>query len=157
MLERIKYPIANVKLFNVHRHISESDLDVSKPIKEQRRHGVFVEVYNKPIIAKTGLDLVWGVGNHRISRAALTSSNLIIKMKNFITGQRVAVAYDCGIIGAHWADADPCFCVERRIKGRRDRRSKFNLEHNLTCQHHNISVESVLAECKMHESDPIVF
>jgi len=64
---------------------------------------------------------------------------------------------DCDIIGTHWANADPCFCVDRRIKGRRDRQSKFNLKYKFTYQHHNISEESVLAECKMHENDPQVF
>jgi len=156
MLERIKYPVVNVKLFNVYRHISEGDLDVSKPVKEQRRHGVFVKMYNKPIIVKTGLDLIWGVGNHKISSLHFYNKARYI-MANFITRRRLAIAYDCGIIGAHWVNADPCFCVERRIKGRRDRQSKFNLERGLTAQHHNISAESVLAECKMHENDPIVF
>jgi hypothetical protein len=64
---------------------------------------------------------------------------------------------DCGIIGAHWVNADPCFCVERRMKNRRDRQSKFNLENKLTFQDHFITEESVLAECKAHENDPEVF
>ena len=159
-LESLKFPVVNVKLFDVYRHISESDLDPNKPAREQRSHGVFVEIYNKPIIAKAELDIEWRIGNHSIMRRDLKHADrkiIIKKLKNYVVNQRFAVAYDCGVIGAHWANADSCFCVERRIKGRRDRQSKVNLEHKFTYQHHNISEESVLAECKMHENDPKVF
>ncbi len=157
VLEKLTIPVANVKLFNVYRHYSEKDLDPNKPIKEQRRHGFLDERYNKPIIVKPGLDIFWGVGNHTINKPSGTSAYFLGKMKKIIFRKRFIEAHDCGIIGAHWANADPCFCVERRIKGRRDRQSHFNLKHNLTYQHHNIRVEDVLAECKMHEKDPVVF
>jgi hypothetical protein len=156
-LDEIKDPIVSVKLYNVYRHASEGDLDTDKPIQEQRRHGCFEKMYNKPIIANTGLDIVWGPGNHTINRTPRSLSNLPTKTLNYLTGQRCAVAIDCGIIGAHWANADPCFCVDRRVKGRRDRQSKYNLEHKLTVHCHNITEESVLAECIMHENEMAVF
>jgi hypothetical protein len=150
-------PIVNVKLFHVYRHVTESDLDINKPIKEQRRHGFFEKIYNKPIIVKTGLDLLWGPGNHTITRTPFSAAKIPVKAMNYITGKRYAVAVDRGIVGAHWANADPCFCVQRRIKGRRDRQSKYNLEHKLTVQHHNITEETVKAECQKHEKELMVF
>jgi hypothetical protein len=156
-VEAIKHPIINVKLYNVYRHTSESDLDVNKPIKDQRRHGYFEKMYNKPIIVNTCLDILWGPGNHTITRTPRSLSNLHKKTKNIITGQRCATAVDCNIIGAHWANADPCFCVDRRVKGRRDRQSKYNLEHHLTVHCHNITEESVLAECIIHENELMIF
>jgi hypothetical protein len=157
MLKKINYPVVYVKLFNVFRHKSEGDLDINKPIKDQRRHGFYEDVYHKPIIAKSGLDLLWGLGNHNITRTPRSPKNLPIKIKQIVTGQREAKAFDCGIIGAHWSNADPVFCIDRRVRGRRDRQSKSNLEHGYTYQHHHITEESVLAECKQHENDPLVF
>jgi hypothetical protein len=55
--------------------------------------------------------------------------------------------------GSHWAMADPCFCIERRCKGRRDRQSKFNLDNQMTVQNHGITEEQVMAECEAHLHD----
>jgi hypothetical protein len=156
-LEELAPSIVNVKLFHVFRHTTESDLDVSKPVREQRRHGFFEKIYNKPIIVKAGLDILWGPGNHTVTRSPFKIGNAHVKAKNYVTGQRYATHVDCGISGAHWANADPCFCVDRRVKGRRDRQSKYNLQHNLTVQHHNITEETVIAECLVHERELEVF
>lgn len=156
-IENLTHPIINVKLFDVYRHKSESDLDVNKPVVTLRRHGVFVEGYNKPIIVKTGLDIEWCVGNHAVMRPKLSSKNIFQRVQNILLNQHHPTSYNCNIVGAHWANADPCFCVERRVKNRRDRQSQHNLTHGLTVQHQNITEENVLAESKRHDKDPEVF
>jgi hypothetical protein len=131
-------PIASrVKLYNVYRHVTESDLDIDKPIAEQRRHGHFdAAFYHKPIIVKPRLSIKWTLGNHHL------------------TGCEIR---DFGFVGAHWANADLCFCLERRMKNRKARQSKYNLERGLTWQHHHCTEESIRQECKAHENDPQVF
>lgn len=156
-LKRIGAHVVSVKLFNVYRHRSEKDLDVHKSIKLQRRHGYLDPSYNKPIIVKPKLDILWGVGNHTVLRVQRILRNPPLKIIHAILGQRAIVPTDCGVIGAHWANADPCFCVERRVKDRRDRQSKNNLVRGLTIQHQHITAESVLAECAKHADDSAVF
>lgn len=132
------YDVYPVRLYNVYRHKDEIDLSIKMPTREQRRHGVFDSRYNKPIIVRTGLEVAWGVGNHTLVGTARRFSSK-------------------GIKGAHWAMADPCFCVERRVKNRRDRQSQVNLEQGLTIQHHNITEEDVLRECEEHKEDPVLW
>jgi len=136
----LNFNLLRVALYNVYRHVSEQDLDNSKTIREQRRHGYLHQMYIKPIIIRPGLEIKWLPGNHVIN-----GKSGVIKVSPII--------YQ----GAHWANADPCFCVERRVKNRRDRQSRTNLANRLTIQHHNITEESVLAECMEHENDPFVF
>jgi hypothetical protein len=136
-IERMaSFPVVNVRFADVYRHITEQDLDINKPIRSQRRHGFFHPMYNKPIIAHTGLNIAWLPGNHVIS-----------------TGQHDCHGVDCGLIGAHWSNADTCFCVDRRVKNRRDRQSKYNIDNKLTVQHHNITEQDVINQCKEHEKD----
>lgn len=125
-----------VTLYHTFRHVTEKNLDINIPVKEQRRHGILEAIYVKPIIVKAGLNISWGVGNHTLS-----GTNVI----------------DAGIIGAHWANADTCFCVDRRVKNRMLRQSRYNLEHGLTIQHHNITEQNVINECESHKNDPEVF
>lgn len=125
-----------VDLYNVYRHITEKDLDINIPVINQRKHGELLNIYKKPIIVKSGLPLSWSVGNHTISGVN---------------------PVDINIQGAHWSNADLSFCIERRVKNRMLRQSKYNLEHGLTIQHHNITDQDVIAECKKHENDPEVF
>lgn len=126
--------VTTATLYNVYRHKLDKDLDINKPIAQQRRHGYLNPMYVKPIIVKTGLKLNWLPGNHQLEGYS-------------------GKVLNTGIIGAHWANADPCFCVERRVKNRRDRQSKYNLDNRLTVQHHGIIEQDVLNECKYHEED----
>jgi hypothetical protein len=129
-----QYNVAAVALHSVYRHRTEADLDPTRPIKEQRRHGYMDPLYIKPSIARGGLDISWGPGHHEI---------------NWARNQ-----YPAAFIGAHWANADPCFCVQRRIRGRRDRQSPTNYMYGWSTQNHYITEADVLAECSEHEIDP---
>ena len=132
--------INRINLYQVYRHKTEKDLDINLSVKEQRRHGVIdnsLESYCKPIFIRSGLDIEWQPGNHRI--------------------KDLPGPFPVLCDGAHWVNADPCFCVERRVKNRRDRQSKYNLEYKLTIQHHGITEQDVIDECKRHENDPQVW
>ena len=132
----ITEPINTVKFFHVFRHVTEKDLDINLPIKEQRRHGYLEEIYQKPIIVKSGQSIQWEVGNHALKGRNKPASTFI---------------------GAHWANADISFCVDRRVKNRSLRQSKVNLTNKWTVQHHNITEADVIKQCKEHENDPQVF
>lgn len=135
-IESITEPITNCKFFSIYRHISEKDLDINLSIKEQRRHGYFDFHYLKPIIVNTGLNIKWDVGNHSINGGRM--------------GKRE-------ILGAHWATADPCFCIKRRVSDRKERQSKINYKNSWTQHNHNITEQDILNECKLHENDGLVW
>ena len=128
------YNVAAVALYNVYRHRTEGDLDPRWPIKEQRRHGVLDSRYIKPSIARGGLEISWGPGHHEIE------------------GTRNQ--YPTAFLGAHWANADSCFCVRRRIQGRRDRQSLTNYQFGWSTHNQHITEDDVLNECREHEIDP---
>ena len=132
----ITSPINRVALHNVYRNKVEKELDVKIPVKEQRRHGELDHrYYIKPIFVRSGLGVQWDPGNHTIK------------------GKRTTVL-PVLFTGAHWANADPCFCVDRRVRGRKERQSEYNLKHRLTVQHHGITEQDVIEECRRHENDP---
>ena len=134
------FDIARVKLWEVYRHVSDGDLDPGKPVREQRRNGYYRWPYTKPCIARTGQWLTWGMGCHAV----------------MLGGQRVANKRIQPVFtGAHWINADPCFCIKRRL-GTMARQSLRNLERNLSKHNHNVTEESIRAELAEHERDPVV-
>jgi len=133
------------RMWQVYRNAVDSDLSLMiEPVPFNRRYGDpnretgSNSMYNKPIIIKGGTECTLDLGNHRLFGQGLT------------VGQEY---YD----GVHWANADPEFAIERRVKNRRDRQSKVNLQYQLTVQHHNITEESVRAELDSHLHDPKLF
>lgn len=128
-----KYDVLRVHLDHVYRHLSEADLDPSKPIMDQRRHGYHEALYDKPIVARGGRNFTWGVGNHSLKGNA--------KFSPF------------SLLGAHWANADPCFCVQRRVRDRSQRMSPRNLSKGWTSRQWNLTEEAVLKECGEHAND----
>jgi hypothetical protein len=123
-------------LYDTYRHITDYDIDVSIPISKQRQHGQLDTRYIKPSIARGKLNFVWGPGHHQIAGAVNR--------------------YSPPFIGSHWAMADPCFCVDRRIKGRRDRQSAANKICGWSTQNWDITKSSVLEECELHKNDPLI-
>jgi glycosyltransferase involved in cell wall biosynthesis len=133
------------KLFQVYRHRSDKDLDPDIPVIIQRRHGDpntstgSNREFNKPCIVRTGKDIEFHVGNHYID----------IMSPPFTIGGNI-------VYGAHWCNADPCFCVDRRLRAMK-RQGERNLAMGLSIQHHNITRESVIEECNRHLDDPQLF
>lgn len=136
------YLINSVAFFNVFRNEEEKDLDINLPVKDQRRHGFLNHMYIKPILTLSGLNLKWTPGCHLLTDETLENYKIV--------NSNIPVHS----IGAHWENADPCFCVERRCRNRRDRQSKYNMSNQYGVQNHSVTEESVLAYCKKHEQDP---
>lgn len=135
--------VMSVKLFNVYRHWTDKDVDVSKPPLFQRRHGdpntsVGENAqFNKPCIVRGRRNVVFHIGNHYISCG-----------DGFVVGGNNAY-------GAHWCNADASFCVDRRLRAKA-RQSADNLEHGRSLQHHHVTRQSITAECASHLHDPEV-
>jgi hypothetical protein len=134
------------RMWNVFRHETDPDLDPNRePVVLQRRHGL-ADInhpenypYHKPVFTRPNLGFTYGPGNHFLSH----NSRLKVSALEFR--------------GVHWQNADPSFCVERRIQGRRNRQSAVNKQHGLGIQHHFVTEENILALCQSHEQDPLCF
>jgi len=140
-------------ILQVYRNIKESDL-VWKDIQDekivyQRRYGTrnfFLDnhfndtLYIKPIVVKPNLPIIWSPGNH-----------------NIICGKEYLKEFPEKMIGGHWAMADLDIAIERRIKGRKERQSKNNIEKSYNVHQYNINSESLKAECELHLYDERVF
>lgn len=143
------------KLWNVYRHITDSDLDPFVPIREQRRHGVSdyfgYDLYTKPNIVKAKQNFYWLAGHH------VCSINGTIVRWNHPRGYfPVGVGQMVPLTGAHWAMADPAFTLERRIKERQERLSDVNKKGGLGVfpTQTEMSLRQILQQ---HEHDPLVF
>lgn len=133
------------RMWQVFRHALDADLDpANAPIVLQRRHGVedrespACKGYCKPIVIRTKKGIKFQPGNH-----ALAGGDARISTMTFD--------------GAHWAFADPCFLVNRIIKGRRDRQSKGNLKRGHGAHYHTISEQAIIDRCEQHLNDPKLF
>jgi hypothetical protein len=138
-----------VRMWNVFRHRSDSDLDPSdSPVVLQRRHGIAGRggenaPYQKPIVIRPNLGLQLSFGNHQL---LVDRRRVVGKLSDTHEFQ-----------GAHWQNADPSFCITRRIRDRKERQSADNLRHRLGIQHHHISEADVRQHCLNHSNDPQIF
>ena len=144
-LNRIKENVVIARMWQVYRHINDKDLDINKnSVVLQRRHGDenretgINAAYCKPIIVKPPIDFDFLYGNHQ-----LIGNNFKVAKETFD--------------GAHWSMADLNFALDRRIKGRRERQSKHNLETGMTYHQHEVTEESLRKECDLHKNDPKLF
>jgi hypothetical protein len=142
--KNMQYDIFIATLYQIYRNKIDSDLNPSLPPVPQRRYGDpnvtdgINKLYNKPILLRKGMYASWRHGCHHITAE----------------GARFCPEK---LLGAHWSMADPAFSVERRVKNRRARQSRHNLEKQLTVQHHHVTVKSIMAEFACHSDDPRVF
>lgn len=129
-----QHPAVYVEFCDVYRHHTESDLDLSVPIRDQRRHGVRRNEYQKPAIVRTKLpeNVTWTIGNHGLNNETPA---------------------DCGILGAHWANADPCFSIKRRARDRSERMSHVNYENHYGTQHYFLTDAQVRQKLADHSYD----
>lgn len=132
--------IVRVRLYQVFRHKDDADLDPTKPVKEQRKHGDpnYVKGANahgtKPIVIRTGCRVhlmpgnhgVWNLHRHKVSKDIL--------------------------IGQHWQMADPCFCVPRRMS-RRKRFNAVDIPAHFATHDRNVTEEYIIGQCNAHLND----
>jgi hypothetical protein len=152
-----KYDLSHIQLYNVYRHYSESDLSIEKSVKEQRRHGFLEPFYCKPILVRAGLNLRWHHGNHGVTIYRTDTNGGTVTIRDNWTLSRVASVNLHPCLGAHWANADLSFCIQRRVTNRRNRLSANNLKNGWGVQYFTISEADVINECRIHENDPKVW
>lgn len=116
------------------RHHTDKDIDLLQPPVPQRLHGIPDHV--KPCVFRPIGHVVVGAGNHDIHGIG--------------TGKHGAPW-----AGAHWANADSCFWIDRETRDRGPRLSERNRARGHGT-HTLRSREQILAECKAHENDPII-
>ena len=134
-----------VRLYEVYRHIDDRDLDPNIPIFDQRRHGDpgAVKGQNrkgmKPIVVRTGRDMKWMAGQHRIwNRHKLVTTSDVL-------------------LGVHWMLADPSSpFIERRLRGKlRQSRHNIAVGHSSHCN--DVTEEKVREQLGAHMHDGQVF
>lgn len=139
-----KSSLIPVKLYQVYRHEADKDLDPGLSVKENRRHGDLNAVAGnnrlgiKYLIARAGDGVHWAPGAHMVwnRHRHLTSSTILP--------------------GAHWTMADPCFCVQRRVR-MMDRQSQYNKDTGMSYHNNFVDPVEVMRECELHRHDPILF
>lgn len=125
-------------MYQVYRHSTDGPLNPFRPAFLQRRHGNPVPHHVKPVVVQPGPHLRWAVGNHR-----------------YIPHPEIREGAG-GFAGSHWAYADPDIAIARYVHGRRDRMSKANIEKRHGWHTFDLTEDSIRAECRAHENDPVV-
>jgi hypothetical protein len=144
-LEASSEQVIFARLWNVYKHTSESNLDMSIQISQQRKYGILdmkgqTACYTKPSIIRGRQDAFLAVGNHSVNiNGTKATSKQILE-------------------GSHWAMADEELAVKRRIYGRKLRQSQVNLTTGLTIQNHKITEEEIRNECgEMNNCPQVLF
>lgn len=145
ILHKTQCDVFFAMLYQVYRHETDIDLDRTSPAFYQRRHGDsnittgLNALYKKPIIARGGKQFCWSPGCH------------------IIRGPERVIRFGMQIVrGAHWAMADPCFCISRRME-RKARRSEYDKANGMGWHLDNVTYSSLYAQCEEHRQDPRVF
>jgi hypothetical protein len=175
-LKELTDDVYYVKLIDVYRHVSESDLDINLSVKEQRRHGALdLSWHEKPIFVKSKLNIErWAIGNHGIMAlmggcntytGQLRYLTLGNELENFVLqdswqyelyGQMTTLKRGV-LLGSHWSKADPLLVKERYFKNRNNINGSTNLEYRLSSQFNNIDLDKALAECENMKDSPLMF
>jgi hypothetical protein len=125
-----------VDLYRIYRHRTDEDLVLEKGIW-QRRYGA--GYFLKPIIVRSHKKFSWHPGFHRLYKEEPMRESVKYRLR-----------------GSHWTMADPCFCIERKVK-QSARQSKKNLETGSSKHLHFITEAELRAECEAHLDDSQVF
>ena len=132
VLERdAKADVIYSRMTRMWRHSDDGDIVRDMQPVPQRLHGQPDHI--KPAVFRPNGKRV-GAGNHDITSC-------------------FAIKRGPDWAGAHWANADPCFWIERETRDRGPRLT----ERNITRGHgtHTLRTrEQILAECAAHENDP---
>ncbi len=167
LAERPGYDLFYVTLYQIYRHADDFDLNPKLYPVPQRRHGDpnvtkgINAMYNKPILARNGLNMQWTPGCHTINlkhpplrKLNLRKLTAMFFYEFIIPSVKIS---PFSLLGAHWSMADQSFAVERRIKNRRARQSQNNLAKGLTRQHHTVTEEGIMNEFSHHMYDVKLF
>lgn len=138
--------VVRARMWNVFRHETDEELNPNlEPVVLQRRHGDADlnsggnALYNKPCIIRANKGFQFAPGNHGL----LPNPHTRVSFTEFR--------------GAHWQNADPSFCINRRIRDRQKRLSPSNRKDGLGSQHFHVTEQEILALCESHKKDPLCF
>ena len=132
--------VKEASLYDIYPHWEESvTLDPKIPVKDQRRHGFLLDpFYIKPIILRGGLNITLGVGRHGLSGSGVK------------IGPR-------DIIGAHWRNCSLQYALDTRLKKRKDRFCKEDIEKGYSLRDRLETEESIRSEFAGCRDYPLVF
>lgn len=116
------------------RHKDDADIIRTLPPVPQRLHGIPDHI--KPAVFRPLPSTRVGAGNHDIH-----CDHLLPHGKPWA--------------GAHWANADACFWIERETRDRGPRLSERNVQRGHGT-HTRRTREQILEECRQHENDPVI-
>lgn len=137
-LEHEKGSLIYSRMVRVWRHKDDSDIDRTKHPVPQRLHGIADlrddGAHIKPCVFRPNPTIRMGTGNHDIHSD-----------KPLVVGHEWS--------GVHWANADPCFWVERETRDRGPRLTQANKDRGFGT-HTLRTKEQILAECEAHSNDP---
>jgi len=145
-LQNVDGNVVMAAMWQVYRHHTDLDVDRWNAPAYQRRHGDADltthpnNMYIKPIVLWTGCGRTHfqlAPGNHSVA------GNVKIATRKYA--------------GVHWAMADPCFCIQRRVRDRRQRQSQNNLQRGYTVQHHKVTEQEIVETCAAHLDDRLLF
>jgi hypothetical protein len=144
-------------LWQIYQHETEGRLDPSMPVYPQRSHGdpTIANANIKPVVARAGLDLVWGVGNHAVVLDGKHMSWLTPNL-NVMSACNVGVLPEDIMQGAHWRLFDLDEVIVRRIRNRVNRQSSVNLSANMSSHLHKTSVDEITDEFSRMQRCPVV-
>ena len=134
--------VIKTKLCAVFRHVSDVDIDRTKPPIFQRRHGIpegasnCGTMYHKPVICRPQVHAGWAVGRH----------SLYATEKTKISAEMV--------FGTHWRSMDPAFAVARQLS-QSSRMSQANINAGFASLWRTEA--TVLEDMQRHIYDPKLF
>jgi len=138
------FNMVRAKMFQVYKHVTDEDLDVSRPVLTQRVHGDPDLTshpnwtYCKPVIVRPEAGIEWNPGFH-----------------TNIEGTHIREAKE-HFWGAHWANVDLDIAIERQIYGRKARLSPRQIRTGATIQHIHVTEEKIRNRFEKHKNDPDV-
>jgi hypothetical protein len=130
-LEQEQGSIIMCEMSRVWRHRTDGDIDRLKPPLLQRLHGQ--PDHKKPAIFRPQ-GVMLGAGNHNA---------------NFPAHYKWGKPWG----GAHWANADSCFWIDRGTRDRGQRLSQENISKGWGI-HQLRTEQQILKECQAHLDDP---
>jgi hypothetical protein len=123
------------KMLPVYRHLTDKDLDATKPAVPQRLHGNPSWTELKYCVLRPHVEHLT-IGMH-------TLADPVTKLS------------PTHFLYSHWADADPSLSIARRMS-RKVRFSKDNLKNGWGVQHHNVTPSKIMQELSEHMKDPLL-
>lgn len=128
-------------MYQVYRHVTDEDLDISKPVLPQRCHGdpnlttAFNRCYVKPVVVKPETKIAWLPGCHI-----------------YHSGYNIKIAKE-QFFGAHWKMVDSSIAIRRRLLNNQARFSKRQLKTRMCYQDIYATKESILRDLEKHRYD----